>query len=245
MPFLLRQGDRQAEALQCGRGEDEDRVGVAAVAVQPGLPEPGFGQRPVDQRRDGLGGHVQDQPADAVRRHLPVLAVDDRERPVLEARIGGRRGGLRRRLLRTRAPRRRRRPGGAARLLRRTGRRHSGGRGGRLRGRAGERLRDHGRRGGGGRFGGRDGEAGGEALEEPGVRGALRRPRLGPTGLPVPHGLTAGVQRRGDLRLAQARRLPQTLALRRVRQIVLRNLLQQRINGAEQLVLSGHRGHLQ
>ncbi len=127
--LLLRERGGQTVALEGGLGEDDERVGVLTGAGELRLTELGLAQRPVDQGRDALGGYVQDQAAGAVRQHRAVvLDVDDRQRAVLEVRIGAaRRGAGRGRLLRTRAARRRRRPGGARRTRR--GRRSSGDRG--------------------------------------------------------------------------------------------------------------------
>ncbi|MDQ0605547.1 hypothetical protein QF037_009980 [Streptomyces canus] len=73
------------------------------------------------------------------------------------------------------------------------------------------------------------GEARGEAFEQSGIGSALRRPRLGLAGLPVPYGFPAGSQNLGDLGLAQFGSLAQPLALSGRRQVVLGDLLQQRI----------------
>ncbi len=104
--LLRRQLGRQAVPLQRCRGQDEDGVGVLAVAVQAGLPEARFLHGPVDQGGQRLGGHVQDQAADAVRHHLAVVIdVDHGQRTVLEPPVHGRRRGQPlRSLLRTRAP---------------------------------------------------------------------------------------------------------------------------------------------
>jgi hypothetical protein len=91
--------------------------------------------------------------------------------------------------------------------------------------RTGKCLRDHRCQVGGGVVS-RGGEAGGEPLMEPGVGGALRWPRLGLPGLPVPHCLLAGS-------------VPWPICA------FLGDLLQQRVNGAAQLVPSGYRGRLQ
>jgi len=185
--------------------------------------------------------HVQDQTADAVRRHVPVLAVDDRQRAVGETRVGlvrCRSGGLRvlRGLPCARAPRRRRRPGGA----RRTGR---GGRsGGAGRGAvSGRRVRRLGRRvrgaqavlPGPGREQSRlswewpcPGRAPrcrhqrgkGELPEQSGVRVTLGRPRLGPARLPAADGGPPHREGFGHLVQGQAMRVAQPLALCRRRQ---------------------------
>ncbi|PRH79666.1 hypothetical protein C6N75_08345, partial [Streptomyces solincola] len=80
------------EADGGGRGEDDQRVGVLAVAVQPRGAEPGLRQGPLDEFGDGGRRAVQHEAAVAVGA---AVAVQDGQRAVLVG--GGRgRGGLRR-----------------------------------------------------------------------------------------------------------------------------------------------------
>ena len=83
------QHGRQAEALDGGGGQHDQRVGVLARAVQAGSTQLRLAQRPVDQRRKIGERTVEDQAVRAVGR---AVAVDDGERPVGEARVRDSRG---------------------------------------------------------------------------------------------------------------------------------------------------------
>ena len=133
-------------------------------------------------------------PSDAVRG---AVTVQHRERAVREARVGGGGGCT------GGGQARARRPADAAGRARPAAAGPGGengygcGCGGRLRYGGGRRRSGY-RRG----RGLRGGEACGQALQEPGVGGALRQAPLRPPRLRFPHGLPARIDRLGDLRRA-------------------------------------------
>ncbi|CAO0831728.1 hypothetical protein SMICM17S_03777 [Streptomyces microflavus] len=240
--LIRRQSGGEAVALQGGLGEDEQRVGRPSRAGQLRLPELRLRQGPLHQGGQGLRGHIQDQTTDAVRQHLAVLDVDDRQRTVLEPRIGTARRstGRSRRLSRTGAARRRR-PGGARRgvpggrsvreirngNLRPHGHAHLLGCGSRLGGQLLRRSGHGGERGGNGgvrrgcRLSGRgqsDGVELCELVQQSGVGVAFRGAGLGLPGLPPGHSGPADLQRGGDFIDRQAVSGAQAFAFRRGRQ---------------------------
>ncbi|CAM5301427.1 hypothetical protein SGLAM104S_05414 [Streptomyces glaucescens] len=259
-PFLVGEGDRQAVALQCSLGEDEQRIGVLARAGQLRLAQLALSERPLHQGGEGLGGHVQDQAAGAVRQDLPVgVDVDDCQRTVGEVMAAVlRRGAGRSGLLRARPARRPRAPGGTGRALGggRWGDRDGAGLSvfsaqgrslGRLPCRQRPLFRRRGRRAGE-RLGHRSvlvldrgvhrgGVELGEPFQQTRVRIALRRAGLGLAGLPAADRGPAHPQRGGDLFDRQAVGLAQAPALLRWRQ--RGTGCEQRVDRVEQLGL-GH-----
>lgn len=210
-------------------GEHDQRVGVLAVAVEPGRAEAGLAQRPLHQLHDRGRGAVQHEPVDAV---CGAVTVQHGERPVREARIGS---GLRR-LLGGRAPRCRGGPGSGPRRRR----------GGSLRGvyrlhrGCGRFTRRRGRRRGGrgcrGRAG--DGVLRCPSVQQPLVGVQARRLRLAAAVLPVLHRLGRRLQRGGQAGLRDTGSLTQPGPLRGRRQVRL--LVQQSVDGREQLFLRSH-----
>ncbi|BCK73773.1 hypothetical protein Srufu_077260 [Streptomyces libani subsp. rufus] len=79
----------QTQAFGSFGGDDDERIGVLAVAVETRRTELRLAQRPFDQGRKGRGRAVEDQTVDAVRR---AVAIQHGERAVDEPGIGGGRG---------------------------------------------------------------------------------------------------------------------------------------------------------
>ncbi|REK87104.1 hypothetical protein DY245_28545, partial [Streptomyces inhibens] len=83
-PVLQR--PRQTEPFGRLGGDDDERIGVLAVAVEAGRAQPRLGQCPVDQGRESPGRTVEDEAADTVRR---TLTVQHGERTVGEPGVEG------------------------------------------------------------------------------------------------------------------------------------------------------------
>lgn len=76
----------QTEAFGGLGGDDDERIGVLAVAVEARRAELRLTQRPFDQGREGRSRAVEHQPVDAVCRAVPA---QHGERAVDEPGVGG------------------------------------------------------------------------------------------------------------------------------------------------------------